>query len=367
MGPDTTQRAILPHLQRTENLLAAASSTESRHKEDAEIVVLPDLGLPHNVRRMHGGFYTGAFYQWSGDVPLVPVDATVNVCGVSVFRTTMDPTNLSEFMHEVGRARSRIEAETAFSWNWASGNHFATLAEVRDSGVLPEGRYLVLHASAAEFKKQYNGLYPDPRNWYADSVKTIWGEDGRYLRYLSGKKAEQFYKQAQMLIAYQRSRQRTCAELICGAAGIEEEIWSVPHYGMPDQNSVAIGCQWLDETNPDYLLLTRPEAPLYLVRAQAGGPNTVSTAYGRRLLTPHGLGVRAIAEAHIEDHKDHLSVGGQVLPLDASLEGHSTTSYRSFNGMRTVDASLEHCPGTVGAVLHQIYSHYRTGQVNDKS
>jgi len=363
MSPDNTQRAILPHLQRTENMLSAASSAESGRSEHAEIVALPDLGLPHNVRRMHGGFYTGAFYGWSGDVPIVPVDATVNVCGVSVFRTTMDPSDLPGFLREVGRARTRMEQETAYSWNWNTGNHFATLTEVREPGALPEGRYLVLHASTAEFKKQYNGLYPEPRNWYADHVKTIWGENGRYLRYLSGKQAEQFYQMAEMLVEYQKSRQRICAELICGAAGIDEEILSVPHYGMPDQNSVAIGCQWLEETNPNYLLLTRPEAPLFWVSAAPGGLNAVSTISGTRLLTPHGLGVKGIVGAGIEYHEDHLVVGGVVLPLDLSLAGHSVTSYRSLKGLRTVEALLDQCPGTVGSVLHQIYSHYRTGQV----
>ena len=50
------------------------------------IYAMPDLGIAQNGTRMLGGFYTGSCYSWDSDVPFIPVDATVNVCGTAVYR-----------------------------------------------------------------------------------------------------------------------------------------------------------------------------------------------------------------------------------------------------------------------------------------
>ena len=94
---DTTQISILRHLMLTEQLLARAASKASGSEQSAEIWAMSDLGLPNNISRIHGGFFTGAFYRWQTSVPIVPVDATVNCCGVSVFRINREINSQEEF------------------------------------------------------------------------------------------------------------------------------------------------------------------------------------------------------------------------------------------------------------------------------
>ncbi|MCG5460104.1 hypothetical protein PSH03_005906 [Micromonospora sp. PSH03] len=364
LGPlDSTQLQLLPELKRTEELLGWASSEASGRSCDAEIVTMPDLGVPHNVRRIHGGFLTGALYRWESSVPFVPVDTTVNLCGVSMFRTNAEFADRQSFANAVERAKAIVERDSSFSWNFDTGNHFVILAEVREDGALPRGRYLVLHASAAEFKKQYNGLYPAPGNWYSDNIRTFQAKDGRYLRYISGKSAENFGRIVNMLESYQRQRQRMCAELVVGGAGLGEEILSVLHYGMPDSNSVAIGCQWLPAIQPIYLLLTRPSEPIYLIEASSGGDNEVATQHGARMLTPHGLGVEATAPLSIQRGRAHLEIAGRRYPLSASLAGQPFLSIRQFNEDLTLRNVLRDCPGRVIAKLEQVFSHHRTGDM----
>jgi len=362
-APDATQSAILPQLEATERLLARGASLASGRDEDAEIVVMPDLGLPHNVRRIRGGFFTGAYYRWSGDTPFIPVDATVNVCGVGLYRVSLPDEDDTVFRERVGKAMVTADGVTTYVPNFASGNHFVLLVDVAagQQGLDP-GRYLVLHASSAEFKKQFNGLYPAPNNWYSDQVRTIEGEGHRYLRYISGSTAETFARRAAMLVDYQRDRMRTFADLIAGPGGVEDEILSVPHYGMPDRNSIAIGCQWMDPARPNYVLLTRPKAPVYLVRAREGGQNAVTTEQGERLLTPHGLGVKSTSPLTLSYGENSIEVNGKPFTLDASLAEEDLVAIRDFHGQETVQSTLAHTPGDILAELTQIAAYHRNGE-----
>ena len=83
---DLTQVEIKKHLATTEKLLSRVATRVSGIQREATIYVLPDLGISSNKARMHGGFYTGVVASWNTSVPIIPVDATVNSCGVSVFR-----------------------------------------------------------------------------------------------------------------------------------------------------------------------------------------------------------------------------------------------------------------------------------------
>ncbi|MBO4675607.1 MAG: hypothetical protein J5601_05965, partial [Elusimicrobiaceae bacterium] len=83
---DKTQESILEHLQKTEDLLSKVASKLSNKNKKANIYAMPDLGIAQNGTRMMGGFYTGACYTWDTDVPFIPVDATVNVCGTAVYK-----------------------------------------------------------------------------------------------------------------------------------------------------------------------------------------------------------------------------------------------------------------------------------------
>lgn len=358
---DSTQKEILLQLEITEKLLAAAATSVSGRECFAEIVPMPDLGLPHNVLRIRGGFFTGAYYRWDSSTPFIPIDATVNVCGVALFRTSAAFRTYDEFQARIAFVRSVWEEKTTYAWNYANGNHFIIYGQASGDGILPAGNYLVLHASAAEFKAQYNGLYPAQGNWYHNDIQVFHGEDGRYLRYLAGKPAERFASVAAMLENYQRERHRFCAQLIAGEANLQEEVLSIPHYGMPDESSIAIGCQWMKAESPLYLLLTRPKEPLFLIRAIAGGSNEIRMPDGVRMLTPHGLGVTSAEPLDMRYLTDELQLAGRTFAVTDSLAAEEFMYIREFDKQCDVSRVLNACPGNVVDEVRQIYSYYREG------
>ncbi len=357
--PDTTQQQLQDHLAVTEALLKEAVSKLNRRDCDAEIIPLPDLGLPHNGLRASGGFFTGAVYRWESSIPFVPVDATVNVCGVSMFRSNVRLDSQAEFDEVVARTRARVEKETPYVWNLANGNHFIILADT-DGGIdLPAGRYLILHASAAEFKQQYNGLYPTSSNWYADDVRVLPANGYRYLRYIHGKPAERFYALADQLVRYQETRQAMIAQIFCEESGAGlEQVLCRPHYGMPDSQSVAIGCQWIDGSVRSYPLLTRPEMPIYMVRPDPTSMTKFSSEVGELGVAPHGLGATA------KDTRISYSAKGILIGDETFGPGTNISQSRSV-GLRHLDLSeihqkvLAQAPGEITATLHQTHSYYR--------
>lgn len=355
--PDSTQLALLPYLARTEQLLARAASRESGRDCDAEVVAMSDLGFANNPARMLGGFFTGGFYRWEGAVPLVPVDATVNVCSVSLHRVAAPPTSSDEFEELIEKARWRCANETEYSWNLDVGNHFATFGTIAGSTVVPDGSYLLLHASAAEYKRTPNGLYPTESVWYADAIRTV--DDGeRSLRYLAGAPAERFISLAHSLIDYNASRHRVLAELIAGELGVESHS-CLPHYGMPDAHSVAIGCHWLDVGTTDfYPLLTEPGEDVLLIAPDGGGRNQVEIGAARRALTPHGLGLRAVSGAPAMD-RERFSIDGEGFDREASVLGSAKTTLRSLREPGLEQKILDAAPGRVVGRFSPNYSHYK--------
>jgi hypothetical protein len=359
---DDLQAQLVSYLAETESLLSKVASELSGRHRDAQITALPDLGLPHNVGRILGGFLTGALYEWETDVPFVPVDATVNVCGVSVFRLKNGFEDAVEFQNAIGRAEQLI-ADSSFVWNYAEGNHFISWSQAREGegGPFVDGDYLVLHASPAEFKSQFNGLYPTPGNWYWSDVRTIADRSTRgerSLRVLTGDKAERFVRWAHLLEALYHERQEFVASLVAPGSSVEP-VLSVLHYGMPTATSVAIGCQWLPPDASKYLLLTRPGAPFFLVDSEPGGENTVSLGGRDYMLAPHGLGVRTVGERRVSIAADHVAVGCRDRFGERdTLRGAGVVEVRPL-AEDTIERVLERCPGSVVGRLEQQDAYYR--------
>jgi hypothetical protein len=355
--PDSTQLALLPHLARTERLLARAASRESGRACDVEVVAMSDLGLANNPRRMLGGFFTGAFYRWEGTTPLVPVDATVNVCSISLHRVAQTPTSRYEFEELIEQAQRRCAHETEYSWNLDVGNHFATFGTIAGSTVVPDGSYLLLHASAAEYKRTPGGLYPTEGVWYADAIRTV--DDGeRSLRYVAGAPAERFISLAHSLVDYNSVRHRVLAELIAGELGVESYA-CLPHYGMPDDHSIAIGCHWLDlEVTDFYPLLTKPDEDVLLIAPDGGGRNQVEIGDAYCALTPHGLGLR-VDRGAIAIDRERLSIDGEPFDHDASVLASAKTTLRSMREPGLERKILNSAPGRVVGRFSPNYSHYK--------
>jgi hypothetical protein len=355
---DQTQRELARHLDVTEKLLVRAVSKISGCDKSAEVWLMPDLGVPHSVRRMLGGFFTGMLAKWDCNEPFVPIDSTMNVCAVGIYRVdNIFPTS-GAFAEQIEKVRQTKWPECSYGWNFNSGNHFITLVRVGSGQGLPEGHYLVLHSSACEFKLQRNGLYPSGGNWYTDRINQI--EDaatGRHLRFLHGNVADRFFRQANLLLDYNRIRLHYFAEAIM-AGGMVEEVSYHPHYGMPDQQSVAIGCQWLPKDST-CLLLTAPGEKLLLMQPYSDKANQVQLAGRDCVLVPHGLGVKSRKKLDLTYLPNDLQINGRIFDPNASLKGDAEFMIRGIDGDldRIVDQVLASCPGRITAELKPIFSY----------
>ena len=357
---DQTQREIARHAVLTERLLQRAVSKVSGREENAEIVLMPDLGVPHSVQRIIGGFYTGMVAHWRCSEPFVPVDTTMNVCGVGIYRLNGEWENYAEWLCRVETVKSATEEQSSYRWNFDSGNHFITFATVSPEQGLPAGKYLILHSSAAEFKSQRNGLYPSIGNWYADKIKVVDDiESGRYLRYLHGEPALRVFRQAELLVNYNRNRLHYFAEQMLGCA--VEEVLYIPHYGMPDEQSVALGCQWL-ASGQGAVLLTRPNDDILVVAPRTGGRNHILLGGRSQILMPHGLGVQAKEEMSISYRGNVVSMNGKEYAASATLKRNSLLRIRGANSEtpKVVDEILARCPATITTRLRPVFSYPET-------
>ena len=80
----------------------------SSTQQESNIYAMPDLGIAQNGTRMLGGFYTGACYSWNSDIPFVPIDTTVNVCGTAVYKLKQKITR-QEFKRRLDNIMTKRE------------------------------------------------------------------------------------------------------------------------------------------------------------------------------------------------------------------------------------------------------------------
>lgn len=361
---DSTQQELKKHLRITEMLLSNVAAELSGPVKHANIFLLPDLGLPRGVARIHGGFFNGAVYSWDSSVPFIPVDATVNCCGISAFRLRDPIITEREFFAKISAAKQRI-SDTCYVWNFNTGNHFISYGEVSGGIGLRDGMYAVLHSSAAEFKRQYNGLYPRKGNWFASEIATLQDTAScRYIRYVEGRIAERFFAASKMLEEFNKTRHQIIAGLIFGEDQLAEEILNVQHYGMPTPDSVAIGCHWLLAEGV-YLLLTNEQSDLYFINAASGGNNTVTLGGHDHILVPHGLGNVCLGDGQLHYRQNGLCIGGREYERTQILEFGRDIAVRdeSSLGLGSTDALVHEilriCPGEIIGLMKQVYNYNR--------
>lgn len=384
---DCTQENIIEHLKNTEKLLKTVATKLSKEEKDAKIYVMPDLGIAQNATRMLGGFYTGACYTWDTDVPFIPVDATVNVCGTAIYKLNKSISN-EEFINRLNNilndrksyldfANKHLPLEvlktidindaSKYYWNYTNGNHFIIFAESDGEYGLEKGQYMIVHASAIEFKKDNLefGLYPVKGNWYYDDIKTEYDEDSkRYLRYITGEKAKRFYDIATYLKDFNKIRNSYFCKAVLGDL-LQKEVINISHYGMPTNNSICIGSQW---EQLDYALLTAPGNAIYLVHPKLNLNNTFALDNINITLTPHGCGVKMNNSADKIEYLDKniLKVGNNIFSLGNSVNIGIDVSVRT-NGMNEEELDtyilniLKQCPGTVYGKLKQRYAKTKSG------
>lgn len=308
---DEMQLAILPHIRKTEELATRAIKKETGKEGCVIITAMPDLGLANNPIRMQGGFFTGMHIAWDADIPFVPVDATVNCCGVAIYSLN-GPLSPEEF--HAGIERAKVEAgRSGRRWNFDRGNHFILLCRADD------GReYAVLHASADEYKTSLpsHALYPVPGVWYESEIKVIYSEDGyRFLRYLTGSPAERFIAIARQLEKINQERMQAFSNEIFGNR-ITGQLCCIPHYGMPNESSIAIGCSWNHQRS---ILLTAPGKDIFLIENR----ETSSIPW----LTPHGFGVE-ISHPAISYGRDGLRINRTLITDERAVASLNSKGIR---------------------------------------
>lgn len=355
---DYSQQVILKHLLTTETLLREVASKVSDSEQEAKIYAMPDLGFPRNVSRIIGGFFTGALYSWSSKVPFIPIDATVNSCGVSIFKLSRPIEDEKAFLKAIKTAIDKSQ-KSAYDWNYNSGNHFINYGVVEGSNHIPTGHYISMHSSASEFKEYHNGLYPVVDNWFYNKIQ-VHEKGGRFLRYILGKTAEKFYKIALLLSSYNKIRQQYFADILLGD-NIEEEVMYMPHYGMPNINSVAIGCNYI-ENELVYLLLTSPNHPCFFIKPFSEGENKISLDK-TYVLTPHGLGMQMKDKfdfAYTSDgnisFNDKIFRKGDKLSFDIDLKIRDSFHQKSLFE-NDIQNFLINCPGEIVGKFKTIYSY----------
>lgn len=332
---DYTQMEIARHLLGTEELLRMASGSN-----DVEITLMPDACPAHNITRMLDGHFTGTVTRvHNPKSPFIPVGTTVNVCGVCIYKLRHE-ISVEEFKVAVNNAISA--SPSPYTWNnFNRGNHFVSLMCSTGNDGLEAGQYLVVHASANEYRNQ---LYPNKGVWYEDQIKTVTlpNDPKRSLHYIEGKAAERFYSIAEKLLPFNQKRNSDFCQFALGT-NADQEILNVQHYGMPDPETICIGVQW--ETEGIVPLLTAPGKEIYLVKPHAD-------------YFPHGFGVE-IYDGDIHYTEDGgICIGTKVLystnNLSIGVDACNRAERTSLDDC--VDRILQKTPADIVAKLTQIAS-----------
>lgn len=313
---DKTQEILLEYIKKTgkmfEEIVRQYDSTVVDYKDDKKkhqswVKVFPslDLGFPNNIQRLAGGFATGMFIMWKCGTPIVPIDATVNVCSSSVFEIdkdkakidlNMDCDNFKEWIESKEEDRKgiieKISKEKHCKFSFDNGNHFLMIAQDQDDKSENFKKfYLVLHSSAVEFKESYVGLYPTENNWYSDYIKTKESNnnDGRYIRYIKDKEAASFIDFAHKLEKYNMQLHKYVAEDIGCVRNTELKQNTFHHYYMPNDSSIAIGT-YVERPGTIVPLFSNVGKPIYMFEVGQDNWKIKLAGKGEVCLIPHGWG-----------------------------------------------------------------------------
>lgn len=300
---DSTQEKLYSMLETTENVMNHLLATNT-FSGNAKIVCNLDLGFPHDVIRIAGGFATGIYVYWNSKIPFVPIDICMNACTVSVYKLDQIKSEIIT-ENKVDELLNKLNSSSYIA-NFHRGNHFISYVE----SVIDGSRYIIVHSSAAEFETLYNGLYPVENNYFFDKIK-IFYYDKQYIRYLDGQAAELFQKMAANLYAFNENRHDFIISLLVGQDAKIHNSKHYHHYGMPSSNEAIIGCH-LIEAGEQTPLLTRPGENIYIIQYN----KTIDQEFLMmdKFTTPHGFG-----KCHLDVPNIKINITRNTFELD-SLE-----------------------------------------------
>lgn len=245
---DDTQKILLSYIEKTqeeffEPVIRKYDPSTINDINHGFVKIFPslDLGCSNNVQRLAGGFATGMLVTWHCGTPIIPVDATVNVCSSSVFKLKNKEEifkwSKKTFLEKIDALILEATKEE-YSFSFDKGNHFLMIA-IDDKS---EDVYLVLHSSAKEFKDSYMGLYPTEYNWYSDRIR-VYPEprtSGRYFRYIKDDDAKYFYFISKHLENCNKSIHEWFANQLTWEKDDNTQT-TFHHYYMPNESAIAIG------------------------------------------------------------------------------------------------------------------------------
>lgn len=358
---EPARQYLINYLKETEQIFSEALL---EYDKSATCKIYPslDLGFPHDVARIAGGFATGSLVTWNCNIPFIPVDTTVNVCTSSVYEIENDITEVLNAEH-FDLAIKKI-GNSSYMLNYHRGNHFITLMRSMKSGK----NYLVLHSSASEFKKTFNGLYPVENNWYIDDIK-VFKKGNRYIRYITGKKAELFVNIAHQIEVFNNTRQDFIASTIVDKIGKINSISHHHHYYMPSDQSVMIG-SFLLEPYEEAPIFTLPGVPIFIYKVHPSIKNRIQIDGQDYYLLPHGWGKTSKVSPEIvhDLSANTFALNGKNYPIEinSSLRDHPDLGLRIFSTEEGDDNYYfsqvgEYFDGEITDKLEQIFTYNKSG------
>ena len=238
----------------------------------------PDFTITRTVKRWQKGYaYGGLFELEPAGLELAIPELRPNACGTLVGRLEKPLT--AEAMI---RRASRVRAESTDPvWDYSRRNHFIHLSLHR-GGKSPDGdeQIFIVHGCPARIRFDseagpgLDGLKSAYWRTRTEAIVTPLGE----VTVLTGPDARFFWENFRRCEALSMQDRLETAERIFGRFEI---IRNASHVGMSTPSSYYHGCHV--DCGPDerYPVLTRPDAPAYLVTA--GGAD-------RPAILPHGTG-----------------------------------------------------------------------------
>ena len=374
---DDTQKVLLPYIKKTKGLFESVIrkydssvvkvGTEKIQRSGVMIFPSLDLGFPNNIQRLAGGFATGMLVMWKCGTPIVPVDATVNVCSSSVFKICNFDTNMKDkdFIKYIDGIMLKATKENGYSFSFDSGNHFLMIAQDVESKQL----YLVLHSSANEFKNSYMGLYPVENNWYSNSIRTKY-ENGRYIRYIKDSDAKYFIANAHKLENYNVQIHNWFADAI-GKKGISENAKTFHHYYMPTDNSIAIGT-YAEEPGTIVPLFSNVGKDIYMFRI---GRNNWKIRLGGKdvCLVPHGWGqvIDDVGVITVDNENKRIRIDNDEYDISSKvrIKNGENKHVREFkDGEEFLKKGRAMIKGEIVQTLKPIYLYCsaKSGKVNER-
>lgn len=357
---DESQKVLLNYLKETEAAMNELLA-EKEYKGKCKIQPNIDLGFPHDVIRLGGGFATGIYVWWKAYIPFVPVDICMNACTVSIYR--LEKAGKDLLNQECISSLLEHLKESSYIANFHRGNHFISFSE----DVQTQEKYLIIHSSAIEFETLYNGLYPVEGNWVYENIKTYNASNGKYIRYLDGRSAELFLKLAGDLYEYNENRHDFIANSLVGKRAVISDNAHYHHYGMPSDHEAIIGCHLLKrgEISP---LLTRTGENIFLLKYEETFDSMLKA--GTRIITPHGFGKQHIGKPEIIVNKEkgclELDDYTYMLKYGESLRNHPTLKLRDISikeFMRKMEMKYSF---SIIKEYRQLASYNKSGYINWK-